>query len=113
VYYGNKKLTTLYADYSKHLSFNTSIDFEIDGIRKKFKFGDTIKVKDYFKVIGNKNFRVNVIGYKNKSGIETDVKIKKNHFLKRYSIEKKGVMYRVEFYKKKNFVGMILIKFVK
>jgi len=113
LYYGNRRLTTLYADYSKHLSFDTTVTFEIDGIRKKVKFGDTVKVKDCFMVIDEKKFRVNVIGYKNKSGIETNVKIRKNYFIKKYSIENKGQIYRVEFYKGKNFVGMVLVKFVK
>ena len=111
IYYGNRRLTRLVADYSEHLNFNTKIKLQFDGKEKQFSFGDTINVKKQFKVIDERKFRVNVIGYKNKSGIETNINITKHMFMKRYSIEKNGNIYRVEFYKKKRFVGMILINY--
>ena len=113
IYYGNRRLTRLKADYQEHLSFDTTIKFKIDGKLQNVKFGDTVVVKKDFMVIDDKKFRVNIIGYTNKSGIETNHLIKKNMFMHRYSIEKKGNIYRVEFYKDKTFVGMILVKFIK
>ncbi len=112
VYYGNRRLTRLVADYSKHLNFHTKIRLIVDGREKLVAFGDTVDVKREFQVVDEKKFRVNVIGYKNRSGVETGVNIRKNMFIKRYSIEKKGKLYRVEFYKKKNFVGMVLLNYV-
>ncbi len=111
IYYGNRRLTRLEADYAEHLNFETKVEFVVDGKKKQVQFGDTITVNDSFKVIDEKQFRVNVIGYKHKSGIETDKTIKKEMFIKRYSMEKNGKIYRVEFYKKKKFAGMILVKF--
>jgi len=111
IYYGNRRLTRLVADYSEHINYDTTIDMKIDGINKEIKFGDTVKVKKNFMVIDHKNFRVNIIGYKNKSGIETDKLINKSMFMKRYSVERNERMYRVEFYKKDKFAGMILVKF--
>lgn len=111
IYYGNRRLTKLKADYAEHLNFNTKITFKIDGKEQKVKFGDTIKVKKDFLVVDEKKFRVNIIGYTNKSGIETDKKISKKMFMRKYSIDKKGNIYRVEFYKNKKFVGMILVDF--
>jgi hypothetical protein len=113
VYYGNRRLTRLQADYAEHLSFNTEVEVQVDGKYKKVKFGDTINVKDNFLVVDEKKFRVNVIGYKHKSGIETGKKIRQNQFIKRFSVERKGKMYRVEFYKGKKFAGMILANYVK
>ena len=113
IYYGNRRLSRLKADYQEHLSFDTTIKFKIDGKLQNVKFGDTVIVKKDFIVIDDKKFRVNVIGYTNKSGIETDHLIKKNMFMHRYSIEKDGNIYRVEFYKNKTFVGMILVKFIR
>jgi hypothetical protein len=113
IYYGNRRLTRLKADYQEHLSFDTTIKFKIDGKLKNIKFGDTVVVKKDFMIIDDKRFRVNVIGYTNKSGIETNHLINKNMFIHRYSIEKDGNIYRVEFYKNKTFVGMILVKFIK
>jgi hypothetical protein len=113
IYYGNRRLTRLKAAYQEHLSFDTTIKFKIDGKLKNIKFGDTVVVKKDFMIIDDKRFRVNVIGYTNKSGIETNHLINKNMFIHRYSIEKDGNIYRVEFYKNKTFVGMILVKFIK
>jgi hypothetical protein len=113
VYYGNRRLTKLQADYAEHLSFHTEVEVKVDGKYKKVKFGDTIDVKDNFLVVDEKKFRVNVIGYKHKSGIETGKEIKQNQFIKRFSVERKGKMYRIEFYKGKKFAGMILANYVK
>ncbi len=112
IYYGNKVLTKLEADYIEHLNFNTEVKMIIDGVHKNVKFGDTIDVKRNFSVVGNKNFRVNVIGYRAKSGLETDKTISKNEFDTRYSVEKNGSLYRVEFYKDKKFAGMILVNYL-
>lgn len=112
IYYGNRRLTKLQADYAKHLSFETKVDIIIDGKLQKVKFGDTIDIKKSFNVIEN-GFRVNVIGYKSKDGVETGKNIKKSHFIKRYSVQKKGDLYRIEFYKGKKFAGMILVNFIK
>jgi hypothetical protein len=112
VYYGNRRLTQLKADYREHLNFNTKVQFNVDGKIVNAKFGDTIKIKKYFKVLKDKRFRINVIGYKNKQKTETNQLIKKNMIMKRYSIEKHGDLYRIEFYKKNKFVGIVLIKFI-
>jgi hypothetical protein len=113
IYYGNRRLTRLKADYIEHLNFNTIVTFNVDGKIVKTKFGDTVNIKDYFTVINGNKFRVNVIGYVHKSGIETNRKIYKNSFIKRYSITKNSNMYRVEFYKGKKFAGMVLVNYNK
>jgi len=112
IYYGNRRLTQLVADYSEHLNFDTKITMNIDNTTKKVNFGDTVNVSKNFEVIDEKKFRVNVIGYTNKSGIETNTKISQNMFMKRYSIEKNGNIYRIEFYENKKFAGMILVNFI-
>ena len=111
IYYGNRRLTKLIADYSEHINYTTAVPIKIDGNLENIKFGDTIKVKKNFIVIDQKKFRVNVIGYKNKTGIETNKVISHNLFMKKYSVEKNGKLYRVEFYKKDKFAGMILVEF--
>ena len=57
------------------------------------------------------NYRINVIGFTNKSKIETNIKIKKTQISKRFSVDKKGQVYRVEYYNDKKFAGMVLVKF--
>ena len=112
IYYGNKILTKLEADYVEHLNFDTEIKMVVDGITKNVKFGDTIEVKKDFKVKNTKNFRVNVIGYTSKSGIETEKNISKKEFDSKYSVEKNGSIFRIEFYKEKKFAGMILVNYI-
>ena len=112
IYYGNRRLTKLQADYKDHLNFNTKIKMIIDKKEKEVKFGDTIKVSKSFLIKNDKRFRVNVIGYKSKTGIETSQIISKDQFLKQYSIEKNGKIYRIEFYKGNKFAGMILAEFI-
>jgi len=113
IYYGNRRLTKLEADYSEHLNFDTVVTFKVDGKTVKAKLGDTINVKNYFTVVDERKFRVNVIGYKHKSGNETNHKIYKKAFIKRFSIAKDGNMYRVEFYKGRKFAGMVLVNYTK
>ena len=112
IYYGNRRLTKLEADYAEHLNFNTQVKFVVDNKVQNVKLGDTVTVKNNFKVIDDKRFRVNIIGYKHKSKIETNRIVKKNMFIKRYSIEKNGHIYRVEFYRNNKFAGMILVNYI-
>lgn len=113
IYYGNKVLTKLEADYVKHLNFDTEIKMVIDSVTKNIKFGDTVDVKKDFLVKDTKSFRVNVIGYKSKSGKETNKNIFQKEFDSRYSVEKNGTMYRIEFYKDGKFAGMVLVNYTR
>jgi hypothetical protein len=111
IHYGNRRLTRLKADYLEYDDSNQSVKLKIDGKIKNIKFGTLVDVDKKFLVKKNKNYRVNVIGYTNKSNIETDVEIKNAQIPKRFSIDKRGSIYRVEYYRKNKFAGMILIKF--
>lgn len=113
IYYGNKILTKLEADYIEHLNFDTEVKMVVDGTPKNVKFGDTVDVKKEFLVKNTKHFRVNVIGYKSSSDKETDISITQKEFDNRYSVEKNGNIFRVEFYKDKKFAGMILVNYIK
>ena len=111
IQYGNRRLSRLKADYLEYDDANQSVGFVIDGKGMEIKFGSLVDVKDNFLVKSNKNYRVNVIGYTNKSNIETDIKIKKSQIPKRFSIDKRGKIYRVEYYNKDKFAGMVLVNF--
>ena len=87
------------------------MEIEVDGKLKNYTFGSIVDVDKSFLVKSDKNFRVNVIGYSNRSKKETDVKITKSKFAKKYSIDKHGCVYRVEYYNNKKFAGMVLVKF--
>lgn len=113
IYYGNRELSKIKADFVEHIKENPNIEFIVDDSLEKYKFGDRISVKKSFLVKPVDGYRINVIGYTNSSKMETDVKITQNDMLKRFSIDKKGMKYRVEYYKDEKFAGMIVVDFAK
>ena len=111
IQYGNRRLLKLKADYQEYDNSKNVVSLEIDGKTKDYSFGTIIEVEKNFLVKNDKDFRVNVIGYTNKKKVETGVKIRKSQFSRAHSVDKKGLVYRVEYYSKKKFAGMVLVKF--
>ena len=111
IYYGNRRLARLKADYIGHDNIQKNIKLNVDSKDKKINFGSIINVKKDFMIYPVKDYRINVIGYTNKSKKETDVLINYEKMLKKFSIDKKGLIYRIEFYTKNKFAGMILVDF--
>ena len=71
-----------------------------------------VEVARSFLVVPEKGYRVNVIGFK-KAGTrdESGIAINKDDIKKRFSVDKKGRIYRVEVYREKKFSGMVLVSF--
>jgi len=112
VHYGNRRMVKLKADYLDMENENSNIKMHIDGLEQNVGFGSIISAVNDFYISPNTEYRVNVIGYRNKKQKnESGLQIKKKQILKRFSIDKKGQIYRVEFYKDKKFAGMILVNF--
>lgn len=84
----------------------------VDGNHKTVQFGNIVTVKKNFMVKGLKNYRVNIIGFtKQACSDESGVTITKKDILKKFSIDKKGSIFRVEVYKSQKFSGMVLVDF--
>ncbi|WP_031348012.1 M14 family metallopeptidase [Sulfurimonas hongkongensis] len=111
IQYGNRRLSKLNADYLDMDKDDNIVKFKVDGKEIDAKFGKILEVDKSFLVYKSNGYRVNVIGYVNKSGIETGIEIKKHQIQKRFSIDKTGTTYRVEYYNKDRFVGMVLVRF--
>lgn len=111
IQYGNRRLSRLKADYMEHDEQRPEFEFLVDGQSKNVMFGDIVEVEDNFLVKNDNSYRVNVIGYTTASKQETNVEIRKSQIPKRFSVDKSGDIYRVEYYKKDKFAGMVLIKF--
>ena len=111
IHYGNRRLSRLKADYQDYVEENNTVKFLVDGKLQYVSFGSIVDVSKDFLVKYDKKFRVNVIGYTNKKKIETDINIQKNQIAKRFSVDEKGDIYRVEYYDADKFAGMILVKF--
>ncbi len=112
VHYGNRKIVNLKPDYFELVNEKLDIVMNIDGEKRNVSFGSIIDVDKSFSVEPIENFRVNVIGFV-KKGVkdEAGLNIKKHKIQKRFSIDKKGKIFRVEFYKEDKFAGMILVNF--
>ena len=111
IHYGNRQLAKLKADYQEYDKPNNVVTLEVDGKLKEVMFGSIIDVEKSFLVKDANDYRINVIGFTNKSKIETNIKIKKTQIAKRFSVDKKGYVYRIEYYLGKKFAGMVLVKF--
>ncbi len=111
IHYGNRRLSQLKADYIDYDKINCRVNLLVDGKPQDVSFGSIVEVNKNFLVKYDKNYRVNVIGYTNKRKKETDVTIKKKQISAKFSIDKRGEIYRVEYYTKGKFAGMILVKF--
>ncbi|MEA3553761.1 MAG: M99 family carboxypeptidase catalytic domain-containing protein [Campylobacterota bacterium] len=111
IYYGNRRISRLNADYIDIDNSVKTVKLNIDSNDKHIEFGTKVKVDKDFMVYSIKDYKINVVGYTDKTKKDTNVLINYEKMLKRFSIDKKGSTYRVEFYTKNKFVGMILVEF--
>jgi hypothetical protein len=111
IYYGNRRLSRLKPDYIDYSNENKNVTIKVDNKDQVTPFGSVITVKDKFKIYPIKDYRINVIGYTNKTKKETNITINRRDMIKNFSIDKDGTIYRIEFYSKEKFAGMILVKF--
>jgi hypothetical protein len=112
IYIGNKLITKLIPQYFEFDKDLTGFTIETDGKKNFISVPNNIKVKDSFKIILPKEYRVNIIGF-SKSGVknESNILIHKKDLISRYAIDKKNSKYRVEVYKDKKFVTMLVVEF--
>ena len=113
IHYGNRKLALLRPDYFEHENVDKKINIDIDGKEFSVPLGSMINVNKNFKIKPIKDLRVNVIGFVHKNSNEAGVTVSKRNLLKRFSIDKSGKIFRVEFYKENKFAGMVLVNFDK
>lgn len=114
IHYGNRRISSLVPQYFEYDNTIDNFDFVIDKQKRNINFGTNIEVDEHFLVEPKDGYRVNLIGYtkhniKNESGFL----VSKKDFVKRFSVDKKGSVFRVEIYNEKNnkFAGMVLVKF--
>ena len=112
VRYGNRSVTTLNPEYFPYDNTLEFADFVIDGILQRVRLGTIIEVQESFSVTPLQGRRVNVIGYKHPDKRnETGITIKKKQISKRFSVDRSGQRYRVEFYRGEKYSGMVLVNF--
>lgn len=113
VRYGNRYVTSLkpqYFDYDYSLN---SLNIQVDGENRKINIGDKVNVEQSFRVLAEKDYRVNIIGYSNRGKVnENGLLVRRKQIIPRFSIDKNKRIFRVELYKGNKFSGMILVNFI-
>jgi len=120
VFHGNEKITTLLPEYSDvdEVEHPPKARFLVDGKVVEAAMGQVIRAKKQIFAVPLKGYRVNFIGF-SRPGVrdEAGITIKKEDFVKSYSLNTQGNIFRVEFYRNdpkaggEKFVGMININF--
>lgn len=111
IYIGNKKITQLRPQCFKQAkNCLNKVDMIVDGKKISVKSVSEVYVKHSFLIKKTKDVRVNVIGYPSKKD-ESGIKITKKLLNKKFSVDKNGKIYRVEFYKNNKFCSMMMVHF--
>ena len=112
VRYGNRQVTRLHPEYFEFDNSLKQVSLSIDGKEIQSKLGAIIKVNNSFKIKPLEGYRINIIGFKQK-GItnESGIRVEKSQISRRFSIDKKAQIYRVEVYRENRFCGMLLLDF--
>ncbi len=114
--HGNKNITRLKPFYTEFDYSLKNVNIIIDDNEVEIPIGTIVSVRNNF-IIPSLNYRVNVIGYYKKNiDSEVNIKIKKDELMNKFSIDKDGKKYRIEFYKQEEekedkFAGMIIVDF--
>ncbi|SFP01100.1 M14 family metallopeptidase [Hydrogenimonas thermophila] len=107
---GNIRISQFKPEIISHNKCLESVEIVVDKKLQNINIPASLSVKESFKVNAPKDIRVNVIGY-TKPGLlnENSITIKMKELLPKYSLDKEQKSYRIEFYKDKDYCGMINI----
>lgn len=113
LFIGNQKVSSLTPSYTHKGLCPENITVITDGQEKKISFATDFFVTADFNVVNHDvNTRVNIIGYTQKGvSNESNRHISKKDLDPKYSVDRFSKCYRIEFYRKNNFCGMILVHF--
>lgn len=113
LFIGNQKVSSLTPSYTYKGVYPEDITVIADGHEKKISFATDFFVTADFNVVNHDvNTRVNIIGYTQKGvSDESNRHISKKDLDPKYSVDRFSKCYRIEFYRKNNFCGMILVHF--
>ncbi len=113
VHYGNRKLTVIAPDWHELDPSLQGLRVEVDGKARQVNFGEMVQATKSIKVLPVEGYRVNAIGADTGKHNESDMVLQRKQFIKRYSIDNGGTIFRIETYKGKKFCGMFLVRFAK
>ncbi|PAF41498.1 M99 family carboxypeptidase catalytic domain-containing protein [Helicobacter sp. 11S02629-2] len=112
--YGNRVLTRFKPFYTDFKNSLDSVSAKVDGVDTSLKVGTIVKVKKDVFLEPSSDYRINIIGYVKPNSKELDdtgVLLSHKDMIKRFSIDKAGMIYRAEIYSGEVFRGMVLLEF--
>ena len=112
VRFGNRSVTTLNPEYFHYDNSLNEVEIEIDGIESRIALGSVVPAANSFLILPIPGRRVNVIGFR-KPGKrdESGLLIHKKEISSRFSVDEPAQKFRVEFYQRGKYSGMVLIDF--
>ncbi len=114
VSYGNRRMTYLHPAYFEYDDGVDKVSLTVDGRPVEAALGTVVDVEEQFVVETVEGYRVNVIGWRRKGQRdESGVSVLGKDLARRFSIDRDGLMYRVEFYRGPRFAGMLLVRLVR
>jgi len=113
LYIGHKKISHLKKAVFPLSKCEGPFEVIVDGEKKSIHLPSEVKIMSDIVFNAPQGHRLNVIGftdvrYKNELGI----KIAKSSLIKRFSLDRDKTKFRAEFYKGKNFCGMVVLNYV-
>ncbi|MGM0533739.1 MAG: M99 family metallo-carboxypeptidase C-terminal domain-containing protein, partial [Campylobacterota bacterium] len=105
---GHKTISYLYPDHFKMEHGLQKLAITADGRRQEVSVPGSFSFAKDFAVHAPKEYRVNIIGYTN--GDENNITVGADQIPDRFSLNKAGTHYRIEFYKEGKFAGMVIAK---
>ena len=112
IFHGNRRMTRLYPQYFEYDSSLNSLQMKIDHIDADVQLGGVVGVGRHFMVKPTRGYRINIIGFTQKgSRDEAGIPVERASIRKRYSVDKKGRVFRIEIYKQDKFSGMVMVDF--
>ncbi len=112
IHYGNNRLALLQPNYVDLDPGLAAIKLSVDGQTRRIPFGSIIPVNRHFSVATPQGYRTNVVGFTRRNHADDGhVRIARGQLDRDYSIDRKGLLYRVEIYRDNRFSGMILVDF--
>lgn len=114
--YGFRTISTFLPEWRHYDTSLKTLQMIIDDKERSVSMGSIINVKDSLEFLPIDGYRVNMIGYIKPGDTsslpnEVGIRVSKQDFIPRFSLDRKAQIYRVEVYKGESLSGMIMIAF--
>lgn len=113
VHYGNRTMTRIRPDWREIDDGLDGMAVVVDGRTQHVPFGRVVPVRDAFEVNSVPGYRVNAIGVDMGKADESGLRLRHKDFRQRFSVDRRGTLFRVEVYRDEHFAGMFLVRFGK